>query len=166
MLTDENIALIADKVIAVCEQEKDTSNYTRLVTAIKENDKQKQNLVNSLKVGADNENFQKLIFEQFEALDRQQDELKKELNLEDSLQNSLSREMIMFFLNNLKNGDINDYKYRKLLVDVFVNKIYLYDDKMTIFFTTQSEIVDIDISLVEEIDGSYLNGFAPPQKTL
>ena len=166
MLTDENIALIADKVIAVCEQEKDTSNYTRLVTAIKENDKQKQNLVNSLKVGADNENFQKLIFEQFEALDRQQDELKKELNLEDSLQNSLSREMIMFFLNNLKNGDINDYKYRKLLVDVFVNKIYLYDDKITIFFTTQSEMVDIDISLVEEIDGSNLNGFAPPKNSL
>ena len=38
---------------------------------------------------------------------------------------------IRFFLSQFRKGDINDPKYRQGLVDMLVNKIYLYDDKMT-----------------------------------
>lgn len=32
----------------------------------------------------------------------------------------------------VKGGDINDIAYRKALVDIFVSKIYLFDDKVVI----------------------------------
>lgn len=44
---------------------------------------------------------------------------------------------IRFFLNQFRKGDINDAKYRQALVDTFVSKIYLYDDKMTVLYNTQ-----------------------------
>ncbi len=44
---------------------------------------------------------------------------------------------VRFFLNQFKRGDINNEKYRQALVDTFVNRIYLYDEKMTILFNIQ-----------------------------
>src|SRR5699024_12730855 len=48
-----------------------------------------------------------------------------------------SMEGIRFFLNQFRKGDINDPKYRHGLVEMLVNKIYLYDDKMTVLRNTQ-----------------------------
>ena len=36
-------------------------------------------------------------------------------------------------------------KYRQALVDTFVNKIYLYDDKMTVLYNTQDSHSDVTI---------------------
>ena len=44
---------------------------------------------------------------------------------------------VRFFLHKLKDGDINDIKYRKTLINVLENRISLYDDKMTIPCHTQ-----------------------------
>ncbi len=165
LLTDENISKISDEVMKACEKEKDTSNVNLLEKALKELEKQKNNLIASLKVGASNESFQKMVFEQFENIEKKEIEIKKELILEDNLQNYLSREHILFFLYELKKGSISDYKYRQLLVNVFVNKIYLYDDKITLVFTTQNEKVEVDISFVEGLEGSYLDASSPVQSS-
>ena len=52
---------------------------------------------------------------------------------------------IRFFLSQFRKGDINDPKYRQGLVDMLVNKIYLYDDKMTILCNTQDGHFDVDL---------------------
>ena len=46
-----------------------------------------------------------------------------------------------------RRGDINEIKYRQALVDTFIDRIYLYDDKMTILYNAQdshSDVVDLD----------------------
>ena len=50
-----------------------------------------------------------------------------------------------FFLNQFRKGDVNDLKYRQALVDTFVNRIYLYDDKMTVLYNTQDSHSDVTI---------------------
>ena len=52
---------------------------------------------------------------------------------------------VRFFLNQFRKGDVNDIKYRKALVDTFVNKIYLYNDKMTVLYNTQDSHSDVTI---------------------
>ena len=42
-------------------------------------------------------------------------------------------------------GNINDAKYRQALVDTFINKIYLYDDKMTVLYNTQDSHSEVTI---------------------
>ena len=40
----------------------------------------------------------------------------------------------MFWISKFKNGDIDNREYRKAIVDIFVNSVFLYDDKITITF--------------------------------
>lgn len=68
---------------------------------------------------------------------------------------------VKFFLNDLKNGDINDVKYRRALITVLINKIYLYDDKVTIIFNTQNRPVEITEDLLKDIEGSPEDNSAP-----
>lgn len=52
---------------------------------------------------------------------------------------------IRFYLTELKKGNINTKKYKRALIDTFIYKIYLYDEKMVINYTTQ-ESNDIKLS--------------------
>lgn len=44
----------------------------------------------------------------------------------------ISFEQVKFFFEKFKDGDVNDLTYRSALVDIFVSKIYLFDDKVLI----------------------------------
>ena len=81
---------------------------------------------------------------------------------------------VKFFLNQFKQGDINDEKYRQALIDTFVNKIYLYDEKMTILYNTQdghshmnldelgsSKVALVEMAGVEPASESTLTGTSP-----
>jgi hypothetical protein len=161
VLTEENISKIAKEVVALCEKEKDNFNISILNKRLKENEKQKANLINSLKI-CDIESVKKSIFEEIYKIDNIILELKKEIVLEEAKTFKITETQIRFFLNQMKKGDINDIKYRKTLIDIFINKIYLYDDKMTITFTTQDKQVDIDKSLLNDLESSYLGKLAQP----
>lgn len=60
---------------------------------------------------------------------------------------------IRFFLNQFRKGDINDPKYRQGLVDMLVNKIYLYNDKMAILCNTQDGHFDVDLKELSSLKG-------------
>lgn len=64
----------------------------------------------------------------------------------------LTEPEIKFFLTQLRKGNVNDEKYRATLINVFVNAIYLYDDRITYIFNSSDRIVTVDQSLVDEIE--------------
>ncbi len=51
MLTEDNQRIIAHEISVLCEQAQDNPNLKRLQRLLKENSKQKANLLESLKVG-------------------------------------------------------------------------------------------------------------------
>ena len=61
-------------------------------------------------------------------------EVEKKIKTEESKLINLTKEQIKDFLLQLKNGNKNSIKYKKMLINIFVNKIFLYDDKLTIIF--------------------------------
>ena len=63
---------------------------------------------------------------------------------------------IKFFFDQLRKGNIDDISYRKTLINVFVNAIYLYDDKIVIFFNSGDNPVTVD----DELIGAAENWFA------
>lgn len=72
----------------------------------------------------------------------------------------------------LRKGKVNDEKHRSTLINVFVNAIYLYDDKITLILNSSNQPVTIEQSLVDEIEvrnkefeSSYLDNDAPPCKS-
>ena len=62
----------------------------------------------------------------------------------------------------LKNGNIKNMKYRKIFIDTLIDKIYLYDDKMTIIFTTQNKKVAIDKNILNKAESSFSERGAEP----
>ena len=84
-------------------------------------------------------------------LKKERDELSTQLLLETAQYPVPSIKDIRFFLNQFRKGDINDPKYRQGLADMHVNKISLYDDKMTILCNTQDGHFDVDIKEVSSL---------------
>ncbi|MBR5112729.1 MAG: hypothetical protein IK097_04820, partial [Clostridia bacterium] len=78
----------------------------------------------------------------------ERDELVEKLETEKRKEFILSVEEIRAFLYKLKNGKDDNYLYRRGLINIFVKEIYLYDDRMTIFFHgSDKPIVVTDILL-------------------
>lgn len=168
LLTDENIINIANEVVALCEKEKDNSNLKRLGKLLKENEKQRNNLFDSIKI-CHIDSVKKALFEEIEKMDNARADIEKQIALEQVAQINITIPQIKFFLTQLKKGNVNDIKYRKTLINVFVNSIYLYDDKITLIFNSGNAAVNVDVKLLNEIEqhndtikSSFIDNVAPP----
>ena len=86
-----------------------------------------------------------VIAERISQKKRERNELEQKILVETSSHPTPTVNEVRFFLNQFRKGDVNDLKYRQALVDTFVNKIYLYDDKMTVLYNTQDSHSDVTI---------------------
>lgn len=160
-LTDDNISKIAHAVVELAEKEKDMSNLKRLNKLLKDNEKQRNNLFESLKI-CDIENVRKSIFEEISKMDHQHKEVENEILLEESQYVKVTIPQVKFFLTQLRKGSVNDLKYRRMLINVLINRIYLYDKKITLIFNTQDKPVEIEVSLLNDMECSFMASEALP----
>jgi len=144
MLTEDNQRVIAREISALCEQEQDNPNLKRLQRLLKENSKQKANLLESLKVGKASVTAANYVFGEIDRLEKEAAELEKQTTIEEDRHYGLDEVDIMYFLSHLKNGNPDDLEYRKLLVNAMVNSIYVYADdngghKLTVIFNVSNQ---------------------------
>ena len=72
--------------------------------------------------------------ERLEALEIQKDELTAKIADEKLKKPSFNEDFIRFWLMKFRKFDISQKKQRKALIEIFVNAIFLYDDRMLITF--------------------------------
>jgi len=168
LLTNENIKKIAKDVAAISEAEKDTSNLKYLKKVLSENERKRQNALNAI-MECDIESVRKSLYEQIPILEKEHSELTKQIALEEKNFPVLTVPMVHFFLKKLKDGNVDDIKYRRTLINVFVNRIYLYDDKITLIFNSGDNPVTINDMLLSEIEdnakkaeGLFMDKVGPP----
>lgn len=154
LLTDKNIAKIAQEVVAVCEAEKDTTNLRRLKNELLENERKHKNLMDAI-MECDDSSLRKSLYLKAPEMEQERARIEKEISLEEKNYPTLTVSKIKFFLTALKKGNINDMKYRKTLISVFINKIYLYDDKITLIFNSGDKPVTINDLLLSEIEAGH-----------
>ena len=75
---------------------------------------------------------------------------------------NLTIPQIKFFLENIRNGNINDIKYKKVLIQTLINKIYLYDNSVIILFNTQDNEYIEKIPSITSLECSFNGTDAPP----
>ena len=68
-----------------------------------------------------------------------------------------NEEHIRFFLHQLKNKDINDIKYRKKLIKIFVDEIYITEDEIIIIFNVSKQKITLSIPTIDNVKNTYLN---------
>ena len=150
-LTDNNIDLISKCVAAECEKDNNNLNYKRLSALLRENEKATTNLLNAIEQGQAVD----IISQRLNQKQQDKEELEKEIAAETLNRVNLTAPEIRFFLTHLRNGDIDDIKYRKLLITVLVNAVYLYEDRYTVIFNSSDKPVEITQSLIDEIGFDY-----------
>ncbi len=150
LLTDKNIDKIAKKIYETCQKE----NNSNIV--IKNLDKKKKQLhknIDNLMIALESGKIQNIdmINQRITQNEIELQETQSQFMLEMAKIFKLSEKEIKFFLTRLQDGDILDDSYRKVLVDMLVNSILVYDNELVIICNVGNKPISLTIDLIEDI---------------
>lgn len=130
ILTDEFIDLVAAETYLLIQAERNDSEIKRLESVVAENQKAINNLMQALMLGK----IADTILAQIERLERENKELTDTIESEKALQINYSYADIRKWLLHFRTLDYTKTKSRKDLIDTFIYRVLLYDDKMKVLF--------------------------------
>ena len=151
LLTPKNIKRIAKEMMWVISNMESKAELQRLEGLIANANREKDNQMKSLRMCSD-DTIRNMIFEDLAKIGAEITELERQLEIEKARHFVVTEEQVIEFLESLAKGDVNDITYRRALIKMFVNKIFLYDDKFTITFNTGDEEVEISDKLFDAIE--------------
>ena len=158
VLTDEVIDRVADAILAIQGQE------NPMISSIKEQlracDKGLKNLLKAIEAGI----FTPTTKERMEELERQKEELNISLIRAQMAQPVFTKEEIVKWISRFKYGSINDKAYQREIIDVFVNSVYVYDDKLVLTYNFKDGTQTITLKEIEDALSSDMTYVAPPNK--
>ena len=152
LLTDKNINMIAKKVYEICKKE---NAQNCLLRELEKQEKKLQKNINNLITALEGGENIDIINNRLTQNRQELKKVREQLYVEQGKLANLTEAGITFFLIQLKNGNINDIKYRKTLINIFINKIYLYDNKITIIFNIGKNKVTVNDILLNEIEANF-----------
>ena len=122
-----------------------------------------QNLLNAIQQGV----LTKSTKSRLEELEATQEDLKLKIANEQLIRPKVSAEFMTFWLHRFRKLDVRQQSHRKMLIDAFINSIFLYDDKMVITFnykegTTTITFDDLKTALADQKTGSDLDCSTAP----
>ncbi|MDE7164305.1 MAG: hypothetical protein K2O04_02635 [Clostridiales bacterium] len=130
VLTDEFIYMLAAETYLMIQAERNDSEIKRLESAVADNQKAINNLMQALMLGK----IADTILAQIEKLESENKELNDTIASEKALQINYSYADIRKWLLHFRTLDYSKTKNRKDLIDTFIYRVLLYDDKMKVIF--------------------------------
>ena len=123
------------------------------------------NLLNAIQQGV----LTKSTKSRLEELEAMRDELEEKIACEKLVKPRLDAEQLRFWLLRFRKLDVNKKEHRQMLIDSFVNAIFLYDDKMLINFNYKkgTKIItfdDVAIAVNSEASGSDMDCSGAPKR--
>ena len=167
-LTDERIADISAAVSEKSREENNTPILSELKKKLKENAAAVENLLKAIDRGEHIE----LLSERITQKKHERSDLEKYLAREQLEKTEIDENEIKFFLTQLRDTkDIDDIKYKRAVIAIFINAVYLYDDRATIVFYASDKPVTVDVNLIDDmekvsngggLESSYIKATSPP----
>ncbi len=135
VLTDEFIDTIAAETYMLIQAERNDSEIKRLESLVADNQKAINNLMQALMLGK----IADTILAQIEKLESENKELNDTIESEKALQINYTYADIRKWLQHFRTLDYSETKNRKDLIDTFIYRVLLYDDKMKVIFNLKGE---------------------------
>ena len=130
-------------------------------TRLKETEKGIQNVMAAIEAGIITPTTKTRLVE----LEAERGKIEKGIAKELLSDPELERDQIVYSLEKLRDGDVNDENYKIMLVDTFLNSVYLYDDHLILVLNyTGSRNSKITLKLAENAvngGGAKCSCFAP-----
>lgn len=140
LLTDENIEHLATVACERNDYEIETGSPIPVIRdRIHQTEVSINNLTKAIETGATPDALVKRMVE----LEREKKDLSAQLKKEEELIVPLEKEQVIFWLEKFKDGDIEDEEFCRLLIDLFVNSVTVWDEdndmlKVTIAYNLTS----------------------------
>ena len=135
VLTDDFIDMVAAETYMLIQEERNDSEIKRLESLVSDNQKAINNLMQALMLGK----IADTILAQIEKLESENKELNDTIESEKALQINYTYADIRKWLQHFRTLDYSKTKNRKDLIDTFIYRVLLYDDKMKVIFNLKGE---------------------------
>ncbi len=129
MVMDDN-AIEAIVAMLMDLQDRDNINLPMYEQQLREAESGIRNILNAIQEGI----FTKSTKARLEELEATKEELETRIAAEKLAKPRVSQEFMTFWLHRFRKLDVRQKSHRKMLIDTFINAIFLYDDKMVITF--------------------------------
>ena len=144
-------------------QDRENVNLPLYEQQLREVDRAIENLLNAIQQGI----LTKSTKARLEELEANKEDLKTRIACEKLAKPRISAEFITFWLQRFRKLDVRQESHRKMLIDTFINAIFLYDDKVVLTFnykegTKTITFDDLKTALAEEKISSDLDCQAAP----
>ena len=162
VMDDQAIEAIVSMVMDL--QDRENTNLPLYEQQLQEAQRGIDNLLNAIQQGI----LTKSTKTHLEELEATKEDLEIKIANEKIAKPRISPEFVTFWLHKFRKLDVRQQSHRKMLIDAFVNAIYLYDDKMVITFNykdgTRTIALDDVKKAVKKNTGSDLDCFAAPYR--
>lgn len=111
-------------------QDRDNVNVPLYEQQLREAETAINNLLNAIQQGI----LTRSTKERLEEQEARRDDLEAKLACEKLAKPKVSAEFMIFWLHRFRKLDVRRKEHRKMLIDTFINAIFLYDDKLVITF--------------------------------
>ena len=139
ILNDTNIAKISKEIVRLCKK---ADNNNLLTVLTKQSNKIKKEIENLLKV-IEIGNISDLILERIENKKKEMEDIEKQIRIEKMKTSTITNEKVEKFLRYFKEGEIDEIRFKKSLINTFVNRVIVYENKITILYNIQDSHSDI-----------------------
>lgn len=124
LLSPEIIEELAD--IAVAQSKADLNTHTQ-VPALKQRQKEVQTSISNILVAIEKGVASETLMRRITELEQENKTLDRRITDESREFVKLDREMVIFWLEQFKEGDVEDESFRRQLIDLFVNRVTMWD---------------------------------------
>jgi len=157
VLQDDVIEYIATRVVEIQKKERDDKSMLDYLNGrLTETQNAIRNIMKAIEAGIITETTGARLRE----LEDEREGLKAEIERQKLLMPVIEREQVVYFLQQFKCGRVDDKQYQRQLIDMFVNKVFLYDDKIIITYNYSGNNNELTAEIVEEAAEEALFGNA------
>ena len=156
IFNDATIERIADVIVVMQEQE-DTITPV-LKQQLKECEKEIQNVMTAIMKGIITDSTKECL----ENLESRRDSLKNSMIQYQLERHKFTKEEIVEWIGRFKNGNINDVAYQREIIDIFVNSVYVYDDKLLLTYNYKDGNETLTFEEIEYFISSNSGEPSPP----
>lgn len=146
----KNIDMIIKEIENIAKRERDDRGLKELKKQLKTEQRKKENLLNAL-ANCSDEDIRQDIYEKMGSIKASIERITFEISKIEAPIDTMLLDKINFVIEEMKNGNIKDIKFKKLLINMFISEIYLYDDMVTIvFLTTKKKNIKFSDDLLKQ----------------
>lgn len=141
-------------------QEKEDTRTPALKAQLSDVEKRLRNLLEAIEQGI----FTPTTKARMDELETQKESIENSIEQERARAKKLTRSQFEDWFAHFKNGDTDSIEFKREIIDLFVNSIYVFDDKIALTYNYEIGNEAFSLDEITASLGSDLVGFAPPKK--